>query len=134
MYKRILVPVDGSATSAKGLEEAIRLAKLTGASLELDASRLKVCDGTQEFGSAGAAAHPDQPPPPVLTPNNSVVEPTQKRKFTIAECKRICAFPDDYVLIGTYSKQWERLGNSVPPLLMKAIAETVRDRILAKCR
>ncbi len=35
MYKRILVPVDGSATSAKGLEEAIRLAKLTGASLEL---------------------------------------------------------------------------------------------------
>jgi len=35
MYKRILVPVDGSATSAKGLEEAIQLAKLTGASLEL---------------------------------------------------------------------------------------------------
>jgi len=35
MYKRILVPVDGSATSAKGLEEALRLAKLTGASLEL---------------------------------------------------------------------------------------------------
>jgi nucleotide-binding universal stress UspA family protein len=35
MYKRILVPVDGSATSAKGLEEAIRLAKLTGASLQL---------------------------------------------------------------------------------------------------
>ncbi len=35
MYKRILVPVDGSATSSKGLEEAIRLAKLTGASLEL---------------------------------------------------------------------------------------------------
>jgi len=35
MYKRILVPVDGSATSAKGLEEAIQLAKLTDASLEL---------------------------------------------------------------------------------------------------
>jgi len=35
MYKRILVPVDGSATSAKGLEEAIQLAKLTDANLEL---------------------------------------------------------------------------------------------------
>ena len=35
MYTRILVPVDGSATSAKGLEEAIQIAKLTGASLEL---------------------------------------------------------------------------------------------------
>ena len=35
MYKRILVPVDGSATSMRGLDEAIRLAKLTGASLHL---------------------------------------------------------------------------------------------------
>lgn len=29
MYQRILVPVDGSATAQRGLEEAIRLAKLT---------------------------------------------------------------------------------------------------------
>jgi nucleotide-binding universal stress UspA family protein len=29
MYQRILVPVDGSPTSQRGLEEAIRLAKLT---------------------------------------------------------------------------------------------------------
>ncbi len=35
MYQRILVPVDGSATSNCGLDEAIRLAKLTGASLRL---------------------------------------------------------------------------------------------------
>ena len=33
MYKRILVPIDGSATSDKGLEEAADLAKLAGASL-----------------------------------------------------------------------------------------------------
>ncbi len=35
MYRRILVPIDGSATSAHGLDEAIKLAKLTGASLRL---------------------------------------------------------------------------------------------------
>ena len=35
MYKRILVPVDGSPTSTRGLDEAIRLAKLTGASIRL---------------------------------------------------------------------------------------------------
>jgi nucleotide-binding universal stress UspA family protein len=33
MYKRILVPVDGSRTSARGLEEAIKLAKSQKASL-----------------------------------------------------------------------------------------------------
>ncbi len=35
MYKRILVPVDGSPTSLCGLQEAIRLAKDQGASLRL---------------------------------------------------------------------------------------------------
>lgn len=35
MYQRILVPFDGSATSGRGLDEAIKLAKLTGASLRL---------------------------------------------------------------------------------------------------
>jgi len=35
MFNRILVPIDGSATSSAGLAEAIRLAKLTGGSLRL---------------------------------------------------------------------------------------------------
>jgi len=35
MYQRILVPFDGSPTSLLGLEEAIKLAKLTGASLRV---------------------------------------------------------------------------------------------------
>ena len=35
MYQRILVPIDGSPTSDKGLDEAIKLSKLTGASLRL---------------------------------------------------------------------------------------------------
>jgi DNA (cytosine-5)-methyltransferase 1 len=61
-------------------------------------------------------------------------EMAEKRKFTIAELKRVCAFPDNFVLTGTYAQQWERLGNSVPPLMMRAIAETVRDRILNYAR
>jgi len=35
MYQRILVPVDGSPTSNRGLAEAIALAKLTGARMRL---------------------------------------------------------------------------------------------------
>ena len=35
MYQKILVPYDGSGTSRKGLDEAIRLAKSTGATLRL---------------------------------------------------------------------------------------------------
>jgi len=60
----------------------------------------------------------------------SVAHPTECRKFSIAELRRICAFPDDFVLTGTYAEQWERLGRAVPPLMMAAIAETIRDRVL----
>jgi len=62
----------------------------------------------------------------------SVVHPIEKRKFTIEELKRICSFPDDFILKGTYAQQWERLGRAVPPLMMKAIAETVASEILSR--
>ena len=59
---------------------------------------------------------------------------TEKRKFTIAELKRICAFPDDFILTGSYAQQWERLGNSVPPIMMFHIAKIVKENILDKIK
>jgi DNA (cytosine-5)-methyltransferase 1 len=62
----------------------------------------------------------DRPAPTVTcgSPENDVAVPDRdvvRRKFTIGEVKRLCGFPDDFVLLGPYAKQWERLGNSVPP-------------------
>lgn len=54
----------------------------------------------------------------------------ERRKFSIAELKRICAFPDDFALTGTYAQRWACLGNSVPPVMMFWIARTVRDAVL----
>lgn len=66
------------------------------------------------------------------SPGNDLAVPhgTERRKFTIAELKRICAFPDDFILCGSYAQQWERLGNSVPPVMMAAIASEIRDKVL----
>lgn len=64
----------------------------------------------------------------------TVCHPTEKRKFTILELKRLCAFPDDYALVGTYAQQWERCGNSVPPMMMFHVAATIRDRVLLPAR
>jgi DNA (cytosine-5)-methyltransferase 1 len=55
-----------------------------------------------------------------------ILHPVEKRKFTIAELKRICAFPDDFVLTGTYAQRWERLGRAVPPVMMWHVAREVR--------
>jgi DNA (cytosine-5)-methyltransferase 1 len=51
----------------------------------------------------------------------SVAHPIERRKFSIAELRRICGFPDDFVLTGTYQQQWERLGRAVPPPMMAAL-------------
>lgn len=82
--------------------------------------------------------HPDRPCNAITaTGGNSagVAGPTHpfvKRKFTIRELKRICSFPDDFVLTGNYSQQWERLGRAVPPLMMRAVAEALRDGVFRK--
>lgn len=60
----------------------------------------------------------------------TITHPTERRKFSIAELKRICAFPDDFELTGSYAQQWERLGRAVPPVMMQQIAATIRDNIL----
>jgi DNA (cytosine-5)-methyltransferase 1 len=52
--------------------------------------------------------------------------------FTIDEIKALQSFPADFILTGTYAQAWTRIGNSVPPLMMRAVATTIRDEILAK--
>jgi nucleotide-binding universal stress UspA family protein len=51
MYQRILVPFDGSATSSRGLDEAIGIATLTGASLRL-IHMLDILEFTRGFETA----------------------------------------------------------------------------------
>ncbi len=82
--------------------------------------------------------HPDKPSGCVTASGGHrrgaacVVHPYEKRKFTIPELRRICGFPDDFVLFGTYGQQWERLGRSVPPPMMRAVAERLRDAVLLR--
>ena len=96
-----------------------------------------------EQGEAGgfrnllARTHPDQPAPTITALGGrsgiaAVSHPTEPRKFTIEELKRLSSFPDDYVLRGTFEEQWARCGNCVPPLMMRAVATAIRDGIFAK--
>jgi len=54
-----------------------------------------------------------------------------RRKLTIPELRCICSFPDDFILTGSYAKQWERMGRAVPPLMMREVAAIIRDKVLA---
>lgn len=82
-------------------------------------------------------ADPDEPSPTVTSATAfaigaaSVTHPIERRKFTIPELKRICGFPDDFVLTGTYRQQWERLGRAVPPPMMYAVAKAIAEQVFS---
>lgn len=54
------------------------------------------------------------------------------RTLSIPEIKRVSTFPDDYVLTGNFSDQWERIGRAVPPLMMFHIANTIAVEIFGR--
>lgn len=74
----------------------------------------------------------DKPSPTVLQAKAQIYHPEEARPLTIPEVKRVCSFPDDYVLTGSYGQQWERCGRSVPPVMMSHIAAAIRDKVLSK--
>lgn len=80
---------------------------------------------------------PERPSPTLtkMNPGNgrgTPLHPYEHRSLSIEEAKRIGSFPDAFRLVGPFADQWARIGNSVPPLLMEAVARTIRERLLAR--
>lgn len=56
------------------------------------------------------------------------------RRPTLGELRALGGFPPDFKLTGSYPQRWERIGRAVPPVMMRAVAATVRERILQPLR
>lgn len=61
--------------------------------------------------------------------NGAPYHPTECRAISTAERKRLASYPDGFKFLCRASAT-ERIGNSVPPNFMRAIAEHIRDTIL----
>jgi DNA (cytosine-5)-methyltransferase 1 len=52
-------------------------------------------------------------------------DPKQARTITVREAARIQTFDDDFEFLGSKGDQYKMIGNAVPPLFSKLIAETI---------
>ena len=57
---------------------------------------------------------------------NMYIHPTQARGLTPREAARVQSYPDDYFFRGAYTKTYMQIGNSVPPLLGRTIAQVIK--------
>ena len=73
----------------------------------------------------------DTPSDTILT-TSPEIHPNKKRRMSVRECAIIQTFPHDFVFIGSLSSMYKQIGNAVPVLLSKEIAETIKPCILKK--
>lgn len=110
-------------------------AEIEGFAIEAQAAKLEPGQKSEKFFNL-RRLRADEPSRTILASSGhpgaaGPLHPNGLRKPSIAELKRLCSFPDDFVLTGSYEEQWERLGRAVPPLMMKAVAERLAAQLLA---
>lgn len=68
----------------------------------------------------------DQPSGTVINVRKSMwIHPVLDRAVSIREAARLQTFPDSFVFYGSKDKQYQQVGNAVPPIMAKAIAENL---------
>jgi len=66
----------------------------------------------------------DEPSGTVVNVRKSMwIHPVKHRALSIREAARLQTFPDSFVFCGTKDSQYQQVGNAVPPILAKAIAD-----------
>ena len=122
---------DGLSYSINPKSKLLEWLKLMGQGMSLQ-------DAGCKFGFDASRLDNSKPAPTVKKALGSyaigVIHPTEDRRITISELKRLASFPDDFKFVGKFSEQWARIGNAVMPKFMEAIALHIKKNIFDKIK
>ena len=69
-------------------------------------------------------------PSPTITASGGCIHWSEMRKLALCETRRLTSLPEDFKLTGKWEQRSERMGRMVPPLMMKAIADSIYKKVL----
>ena len=73
----------------------------------------------------------DEPSGTVVNVRKSMwIHPTKDRAISVREAARLQTFPDSFVFCGSKDKQYQQVGNAVPPIMAKAIAKKLASLLM----
>lgn len=90
----------------------------------------------KSFSQNNMRPFPDKPSPTIPASfQSNFVHPYLHRNFTAREGARLQSFPDTYIFKGNRTNmswdktlsQYQQIGNAVPPLLAKGVAESIKN-------
>ena len=55
------------------------------------------------------------------------IHPVLDRAISVREAARLQTFPDSFVFCGSKDKQYQQVGNAVPPIMAKSIAKKLAN-------
>jgi DNA (cytosine-5)-methyltransferase 1 len=73
----------------------------------------------------------DEPSGTVVNVRKSMwIHPTLDRAVSVREAARLQTFPDSFVFCGSKDKQYQQVGNAVPPIMAKSIAKKLAQTLI----
>ena len=113
-----------TATTPKALERFKAIKQGENFHVLDDALKTSYSDPARTQNTIYLRLNYEEPSGTVVNVRKSMwIHPKKHRALSIREAARLQTFPDSFVFCGTKDSQYQQVGNAVPPILAKAIAE-----------